>query len=560
MARTKHEKTEYEKCRRAFRSRSARHVLVLEADMSEDMKRRAFSLSDRLRVCGNKLTAKLEKGLAQLIRTKKYRALLKDYGELTERLKRSPDNEAIKKARKEIASKMSEIQKAYHVSWDDARTYMQFLKDRDNLNSIFALSRVEDIWAGVEKVLFGGAETIHFKKRGELPEIRAKQINRGIVLYVADGKLYFKCSDIGNEKFTTKILDKFQQDEVNRLLDYLASPEQKDEMAVSAMMETGEITDTFRPCYGALVCKKIRGKLRVYMHLTIEGHAAPKYKADGVTPRHTFGNGRIGIDIGTQTVAYTSDKEVGLKNLSERGMSIFHAEKRERQLLRKMDRSRRATNPDNYNADGTIKKGYKKWVKSKRYIEIQKEHANLCRKNAESRKYAIHEDVNHLRCIGDTVITEPPNFKALQKRAKQKDTQSARETTQKKNQQRKRFGKSLKNRCPGTFQAVLKTRFEMTGGVYHEVQKMFRASQYDHTADDYIKKKLSQRMFALEDGEVVQRDWYSSFLLFNANPDFSAPDRETCLKTFGTINEMHIKMIDYIKHAGIHVLNSGIAC
>src|SRR5699024_6097349 len=119
----------------------------------------------------------------------------KDYGELTERLKRSPDNEAIKKARKEIASKMSEMQKAYHVSWDDARTYMQFLKDRDDLNSIFALSRVEDIWAGVEKVLFGGAETIHFKKRGELPEIRAKQINRGIVLYVADGKLYFKCSN-----------------------------------------------------------------------------------------------------------------------------------------------------------------------------------------------------------------------------------------------------------------------------------------------------------------------------------------------------------------------------
>ncbi len=118
------------------------------------------------------------------------------------------------------------------------------------------------------------------------------------------------------------------------------------------------------------------------------------------------------------------DKEVGLKNLSERGLSIFHAEKRERQLLRKMDRSRRATNPDNYNADGTIKKGYKKWVKSKRYIEIQKEHANLCRKNAESRKYAIHEDVNHLRCIGDTVITEPPNFKALQKRAKQKKTRN----------------------------------------------------------------------------------------------------------------------------------------
>lgn len=29
-----------------------------------------------------------------------------------------------------------------------------------------------------------------------------------------------------------------------------------------------------------------------------------------------------------------------------------------------MDRSRRAMNPDNYNEDGTIKKGKKKWILS----------------------------------------------------------------------------------------------------------------------------------------------------------------------------------------------------
>ena len=42
----------------------------------------------------------------------------------------------------------------------------------------------------------------------------------------------------------------------------------------------------------------------------------------------------------------------------------------------------------------------------------------------------------------------------------------------------------------------------------------YRASQYDHTADDYIKKKLSGRMYHLADGTLVQRDWYSSFLLY----------------------------------------------
>lgn len=41
----------------------------------------------------------------------------------------------------------------------------------------------------------------------------------------------------------------------------------------------------------------------------------------------------IGADIGTQTVAYTSDTEVGLKNLSERGNSIQTSERKELGLV-----------------------------------------------------------------------------------------------------------------------------------------------------------------------------------------------------------------------------------
>ena len=43
-------------------------------------------------------------------------------------------------------------------------------------------------------------------------------------------------------------------------------------------------------------------------------------------------------------------------------------------------------------------------------------------------------------------------------------------------------------------------------GTYIEVPNDYRASQYDHTADDYIKKKLSGRMYHLADGTLVQRD------------------------------------------------------
>ncbi len=54
---------------------------------------------------------------------------------------------------------------------------------------------------------------------------------------------------------------------------------------------------------------------------------------------------------------------------------------------------------------------------------------------------------------------------------------------------KKRFGKSIKNRCPSGFQTTVEKKFKVTGGAYIEVPNNYRASQYDHTADDYIKKK-----------------------------------------------------------------------
>ena len=162
--------------------------------------------------------------------------------------------------------------------------------------------------------------------------------------------------------------------------------------------------------------KKIRGRLRVYVHITVEGKAISKRRKDS-TPRHYYGKGNIGCDIGTQTIAYTSNTEVGLENLAERGNSIQHVERQEALILRAMERSRRAMNPNHYNENGTVKKGHKQWNFSKRYQKLRQRHQELCRIAAENRALAIREQVNHLRSLGDCFITEPPNAKKLQKRA-----------------------------------------------------------------------------------------------------------------------------------------------
>ena len=306
------------------------------------------------------------------------------------------------------------------------------------IDAIFALAKAEDVWRGVEKCLYGNGRMLHFSRYGDFPCIRAKQINRGVPMSVKNDELKFK---LGKLVFGIQVKDRFQTDEVNAVLDYLAQPEVIDNKAVKTLQDEACCISTYRPCYATLVPKFIRGKYRVYLHLVIEGKAKPKYDSSG-NPRHKYGRGVVGADIGTQTVAYTSDTETGLKNLSERGNSIQKSERLERLYYRAMDRSRRATNPKNYNADGTIKKGKKKWTYSRHYKKLKAKHAELCCINATNRQLAINEDVNHLRCLGDTFVTEPKNAARLMKRSKDTTVNNKGKINRKK-----RFGKSVKNRC-----------------------------------------------------------------------------------------------------------------
>ena len=528
----------YKKTLKQFHKLSDRHILAAETDLSFSDIQKVVKLSDKIRKAGNELVGLMRKNYDQLMRTKRYRKLLKLYGSTKD-----------KKKRKYFAKQLNEMQKQYDVTWDFCRKSMIYIGKKYNVDAVFALTKAEDIWRGMEKCLYANGNILHFSKYGDLPCIRAKQINCGIPIFVKDNKLQFK---LGRTVFGIKINDRFQTDEVNAILDYLAEPEIVNNKAVQTLMDEAYCIDTYRPCHATLVPKLIRGKYRVYLHLTIEGRAKPKYDRFG-NSRHKYGRGMIGADIGTQTVAYTSDTEVGLKNLSERGRSIQKSERLERLYYRAMDRSRRATNSQNYNEDGTIKKGRKTWRYSNHYKKLKEKFSELCRINAINRQLAINEDANYLRSLGDVFITEPRNAGKLMKRAKETTVNSKGKFNKKK-----RFGKSIKNRCPSGFQATVEEKFKTTGGTYIEVSNDYRASQYDHTADEYIKKKLSDRMYHLADGTLVQRDWYSSFLLYCYDYRTKNIDRDRCISEFEKCYNKEEALIKRIKINRIKVLNSGI--
>ena len=68
-----------EKTVKQYRAAAKRHVLSLEADVTEQQKRELLHMSNLLRIAGNELTVRMRKNLEQLKRTKKYKELVQEH-------------------------------------------------------------------------------------------------------------------------------------------------------------------------------------------------------------------------------------------------------------------------------------------------------------------------------------------------------------------------------------------------------------------------------------------------------------------------------------------------
>ncbi len=553
--RKKHIRTPYEEKRKEHRAATSRHVLVLEAQIKENDKRKLFHIANDLRVYGNHLTNIAQKRLSQLFRTKAYRETLKQYHSAMSALSSldegTPKYNEVKKKAKSAAGVLEKLQAEYKLTFEDLRHDMAEISKGSKIKAVFLLSEAENVWAAVQSVLYRDGKHLNYAKRGELPLIRAKQIERGITLSFDNGSA--QCKMGVNDTFTliVKKNDSFAKNELACIEAFVSDPS-TEKKAVAIFSETGIPQNTYRPCFVALKCVTIRGRLRVYAHITVEGDPVPKYTKSGDL-KHPCGKGLVGVDLGPQSVAAVSDTSVILENLAERNSkSTKRHERKERLLLRALDRSRRENNKDRYNEDGTVKKGIRKpWKKSKQYRKKEASLKELRRKNALSRKYANNELANRIRAMGDDVTIEKSNVKALQKKAKPSAPEQG-----KKQKRRKRFGHSILHRCPGQLYAQLHSKFG--DGHFHVVDNMYRASQYDHKSNTYNKKKLSQRWHSFDDGTKVQRDIYSAFLLLCHNDDFKTINQDICTSKFETFKKAHDKCVSDIKARGHKVCNSGI--
>lgn len=227
---------------------------------------------------------------------------------------------------------------------------------------------------------------------------------------------------------------------------------------------------------------------------------------DGIPPQKidNYLTGTVGIDVGITKVTISTPNEVKILPLAPE-LQNFDAEIR--RLSRKLDRQRRANNPDNYNEDGTIKRGKKTWHDSKGYIKTKNELANLKRKQAEYRKISHKTLANAIVAMGDKFIIKQSNFEELMKRSSETKVSKTGKFLSKK-----RAGKKIGNHAPAYFiqQLTYKAMFQGKE-VVTLTNKEFNPYEYNHVTQEFQETNKNTQT-RLINGVDVQRNLYAAFL------------------------------------------------
>ncbi|MEO2601076.1 transposase [Clostridium butyricum] len=500
-----------------MKEKKQRYVLNLKLNtelFQEDILEKRFEISRQLY---NAILGKSFKRYKEMIKTKKWR---ENQANICNIYKEEKDKNKAKKLSKEFFEIKKKMLKEYNLSeyslHADVKNMQKHFKN--NIDSFTAQKIASQVWKSYDKLLYGDGKTVHFKPYNNgLNSLEGKSNKTGIRYIIETNTLEWNGLKI-------KVQSKFNDYELSALRDAIS--------------------------YCRITRKFTRGKYKYNLQLILVGILPMKLNNKTGEIKNNIGSGECGVDIGTQTVAYTTNYDCKLYELAPRVQNIQNEKRR---LLRYMDRSRKANNTNNYNEDGTIKRGIKlQWKYSNKYIKTKNKLKDLYRKQTDIRKEDHNIMANEIISQCDTIKVETMNFKGLQKRSKNTSTNS-----QGKYNKKKRFGKSLANKAPSMFLTILKNKIESKGGLFIEINTYkVKASQYNHFNEECNKKKLSQRWnyFKYNNETIkVQRDLYSSFIIKNVD-GLENINNEKCNIQFKDFLRNHNKEIERLQ--GLNNLSS----
>ena len=450
--------------------------------------------------------------------------------ELLDKRNSISDNKELNAELKLYYKSIDDLIKEYGLKEKDIHQYFCQLKNRSYQNclSIDIIQKLgSELYQAIEDCIYSLKKTIHYRKRGQTTTISGKKNGSGIKYDPATDTVYF---DLHFKRKAT-----------------LKTIRQKDVYLKEAMLNKVK--------YCRIVRKPFGKQYRYFVQLVMEGKPPIKQRVKG--------KGAVGVDPGVSIVAYSNDKTARFVQLAE---GVERYDNQLKKLSRQVERSLRINNPDCYNENGVAIKGKKPTNYTNGYCDAIMKLKTVYRKRSEFILLSHRTLANQIASIADTVIIEPMDFKALQKRVKQTQRQenpsvikdkSGNEKIVYKYKRKKRFGSSINRRSPATFCNILEDKIYSNGGKVVKVNcTKYKASQYNHITKEATKSLLSNRT-KLIGSNLVQRDLYSSFLLYNIK-DNENIDFDACNLNFNKFLKLQQQVVEEIKTKGDTTKNFGL--
>lgn len=443
------------------------------------------------------------KQLNKLKKDKKYRKSVKALKTVSRKLEKKnlPQDEIkrLKEIKISCANKIKELEKEYQFTENNIQKYAKGSREFIGkiLNSAIVQNIASTAFDATKKLQYGKAKKVKFKRKGEI-SLEGKNNKTGFIFDIKTMKL-----KLGKKLFCNlKTIDERQRNCFKNRIKFCR---------------------VFK--------RYIRGKKRYFLQIVFEG-----------TPETDFqlGEGEVGLDIGTSTVAVSSNDKVKLLKLSETEKEA----RKIRTLQRSLDRKRRMANPDNYDEYGKIKKKRKEWKLSKNYFKELNKLKEIYRKKRVKDEQHKNILVKFILSQGDTVKTEKTSVNSWKSRSKKTVTNKNNGKTMSK----KRFGKSVNNNAPGTFIRKIEEKLSYFGKELIKINPFkTKASQFNHISQEFKKCSLEVRFKELKKGIVVQRDLYSAFLIKNVE-NLSEYNMEKINGQFNEFYEKQMKEVEKIKN------------
>ncbi|GET35327.1 transposase, IS605 family protein [Microseira wollei NIES-4236] len=326
-----------------------------------------------------------------------------------------------RETKKKRSDAFNAARRAYRYSDYDMQAYATIVSNRSKWIAQLLDSNTQQVLAtrafrASEKVMFGRAKKVRYKVPSRFRSVEGKTNKQGI-RWKNDQLVWGKLTLTSDIDAQNPVI----QHGLNHPVKYVR-------LLWHARCSTWGNPKT-------ALARELNGKQRWYVQLINEGQPYQKeknYVTDGV----------IGLDINISNIAFVSDN-AGLLAFAEQVPTYSREIKA---LQRQMQRSQRASNPDNYSRDfsgqvgrkivlkkGKTKPGKRQWKKSKTYQKLARKKQEIDRRKSAYAKSQNRRIVNEILRHGNQIKTENVSVKAWQRR----------------------YGKAISAKSPGFVQSEL---------------------------------------------------------------------------------------------------------